>query len=426
MATVIPVIKGRMGSTPYYLAKMSARELVASAHPASEQAEWADFGIEERMQRELNMARVNNELVPYLATSPDRFFGAFVVLIYRGEVVFEGLQELNTKVPAAYKSVAGDLGFLTVDGGELIILDGQHRHAALREVIQGGKVKGEFVGQVPNDDVEVVFIEFDASDPKASNEKIRRIFNKLNRYARPTGRGDNIITSEDDGYAILTRLLVRTGEPLGRKVKEKDGEELIVNWKSNTIAARSVRFTTISAVYETVKVILAAHGINDFDEKARVIRPSDEEIDEAYEHVHRWWDEVLNGVDVFKEAFEDPSKIPSLREAGEPYSLLFKPAAHIILFMALHLAVDRGLSLEHAVRRVNKVDWNLQADHWRGALIQGNGRISARKEHYEVTAELVAYLIGADVMSAEDIAHVTESVARFRDGEARLPQPVAS
>ena len=75
MATVVPVIRGRMGSTHYFMAKMTARELVATARPPSEMDEWTDFSIEERMQREVNWNRVDNEIVPYLSMSEDRFFG---------------------------------------------------------------------------------------------------------------------------------------------------------------------------------------------------------------------------------------------------------------------------------------------------------------------------------------------------------------
>lgn len=432
MAVVVPAVKGQIGSTPYFMTKMTARELTSSTRPASEMDEWANLSIEERMQRELNWTRVRNEIVPYLVHSADRFFGAFVVLIYKGHVEFEPLRKVGAEVPAAYKSVAADIGFLTIDGGELIVLDGQHRHAALKEAITSDKVSGEYKSSIPSDEMEVVFITFDNDHPEESLEKVRRIFNKLNRYARPTGRSDNIITSEDDGYAIVTRMLMRKGQPLGVRVKEKKGkgeetEDYIVNWRSNTISDRSLQFTTVSAVYEAVKVVLEHYGIteDEFGEKRSVTRPSDEDIDQAYEYAHEWWDAVLSGVDAFREAFADPSKLKELRAKGEPNSLLFKPAAHIILFKALVLAVQRGVNLQEAVRRLNKIDWNIDSPQWKDILIQANQRISARKEHYEVTAELVAYQISADRMKTEDIDHVRESVAKFRGGSADLPEPIA-
>src|SRR5690348_14396529 len=144
MAIVVAAVKGQMGTTPYYMTKMRAREFTSATKPASDLDEWADFTIEQRMQREINTTRVINELAPYLVQSADRFFGAFVVLIYKGEIAFEPLAELGAKVPYAYKSLANDIGFLTIDGGELIVLDGQHRWAAMSEAITGDRVTGPY------------------------------------------------------------------------------------------------------------------------------------------------------------------------------------------------------------------------------------------------------------------------------------------
>ena len=74
MAYTIPCIKGKLGSTDYYLGTMKAEELVGMAKPASRLEEWEDFTIEERMQRELNDKRVREEIAPYIANDPDRFF----------------------------------------------------------------------------------------------------------------------------------------------------------------------------------------------------------------------------------------------------------------------------------------------------------------------------------------------------------------
>src|SRR5262249_27183700 len=157
--------------------------------PAREMDEWANMGIDERMQRDPNLKRIRDEIVPYLAKSKDRLFGSLIILVYKGTIAFEPIGDLGTKIPAAYRKVAEKIGFITIDGGELIALDGQHRLLALRAIIQDG-AEGEFVAEVPNDEITVMFVQHE------SNEKTRRIFNKVNRYAKPTSRSDNIITSE--------------------------------------------------------------------------------------------------------------------------------------------------------------------------------------------------------------------------------------
>jgi DNA sulfur modification protein DndB len=258
---------------------MSARDLVQGVRAASSLEEWQGMSIEERMQRDPDLKRIKGEIAPYIAGSQDRFFGALIVLVYKGEVYFDSMKDwVNNKAPRAYQSVADDIGVMTIDGGSLIILDGQHRLLALEMVIKKpDDVSGECREEVPNDDVCVIFIKHE------DNEKTRRIFNKLNRYAKTTSRGDNIITSEDDRSAIIARKLLLDGAPLG--VKTKGSSDVIVEWKSNTIAARSTKLTTISVVYESVKLILNDQNVP----LDPTFRPNEEELEQYYEWAEQFW-----------------------------------------------------------------------------------------------------------------------------------------
>lgn len=408
MALVVPAVKGQMGSTVFYEATMTARELVSSVRPARELDGWATMSIEERMQREISEVRVRAEIVPYIAGSKDRLFGSILVLIYKGEVEFETLKDLVTKIPAAYRSQGERVGFLTIGDCELIVLDGQHRLVALREIIQGKTVEGAFLSEVPNDDICVMFIQHE------SDKKTRRIFNKVNRYARPTGRGDNIITDEDDGAAIVTRRLLDTGAPLGIKA----GTDLIVNWQSNTLGARSQKLTTISAVYETVVDVLIAEGFTDFAGK-RPYPPTDEQIQNGYEIAERWWRAVLEGISEYKKAIADPSLIPGMREEDAAYSLLFKPVGQIALFKGLVRAVALGLTREEAVDRANRIDWRIKADAWRDVIVRSDGRIIARNEAYDLAAGLIAYMLAGEKMKKAESDKLKQAfnVARGYDYE---------
>src|SRR5690606_8270280 len=128
------------------------------------------------------------------------------------------------------------MGFLTIDGGRLVALDGQHRLVALREIVAGRvEAEGEYRDAIADDELCVVFVQHE------SLEKTRRIFNKVNRHARPTTPTDNIITSEDDGYAIVARWLVENDPPLGLEepapplaLFDKSGEPL-VEWRSTNL-----------------------------------------------------------------------------------------------------------------------------------------------------------------------------------------------
>ena len=81
MAT-IGCICAKMGSTPYYIAKMPAGQLVDSVGVAKELPEWPDMSADEKMQREYDIKRVVEEMVPYVVDDPNRFFGSLIIDIY--------------------------------------------------------------------------------------------------------------------------------------------------------------------------------------------------------------------------------------------------------------------------------------------------------------------------------------------------------
>ncbi|MBT6199931.1 MAG: DGQHR domain-containing protein, partial [Bacteroidetes Order II. Incertae sedis bacterium] len=395
---VRPCIVGTMGSTKYYETVITGRELAASVRPSMETDGWATAGIEERMQRKFDINRIRTSLVPYLASHPDRFFGSIIVLVEKGALEFEPLSAMGiTDLPAAYRESASQLGFITLLDGEHIALDGQHRLLAFREVISGGSELGEFAAKVGDDEVCVLLIEFENA------RKTRRIFNKVNRHAKPTGRSDNIITSEDDGNAIVTRWLLDEDReaPLARKLIDGEMKEL-VNWTSNTLGQNSKHITTISTVYETVKRILLLEKFEGFDEKKNPVAPPDATLERAYETVSEWWETILS-MDVFVDAMENIDEIKETRfDASHDHSLLLRPVGQATLVEGLAIAIERSdgsLSLAEAVRRANKINWASQADSiWRDTIVNANQRMIARKESRSLAAELIAYLIGDEYM----------------------------
>ena len=405
MPVTRPCIVGRMGSTRYFETTMTGRELASSVRPAQETDAWASNDIEERMQREFNMKRIRDELVPYLAQHEDRFFGSIIVLVPHGSIEFEPLEEIITEpLKAAYRESARQIGFLTIDKGELIALDGQHRLLAFREVVTGGISLGEFASLVGDDEVCVIFIEAE------SPQKTRRIFNKVNRHAKPTGRSDNIITSEDDGNAIVTRRMLSTdlGAPLATREINGRLEEL-VNWKSNTLGQNSKHLTTISAVYETVRDILEHEGFEGFDEKKNPVAPPPVTLDNAFDVAVRWWDAIL-AMDAFRSALADIGSVPGIRyDPDNSMSLLLRPVGQIALVKGVIMAIersDRDLNVEEAFRRANRLDWSTPPNSiWINTIVGPDGRrMIARKETQELAAELIAYQIGSSYMT-EDMRH---------------------
>lgn len=383
--TTVAAQRLKMGSTEYFLASLTAGELVTRVRTAEEVLhDWDNLSIEDRIQRNINRKRLLEEIVPYLAGHPDRFFGSIIVLL-DGNVEFEPLEKLQT-IGGIYALQAEKLGFLTVKDGNWIALDGQHRLVALRELITGNYEGNQLPG-IMNDDVAVIFVR------QESTEKTRRIFNKVNRYARSTSRSDNLVLSEDDGYAIISRRLFMDEEgPLYvRKVRGDD----FVNWKNSTLSGRSLQFTTISALSLIVRDVCEAHGLQIDEKTLGGVAPTEEEIIEGFDLSSKWIEAAFNAYPVLSEVRRKPALLPDARMPNEPYSLLLKPAGQIALFRAARRGkeyVGSSFNIEHFMKASAQIDWSVESDVWENILVLGRSRILAKRTNYDDAALLILWL----------------------------------
>ena len=377
-----PAVKGRMGSTNYYFTKLPASHLTGSVRPACEVDElWNNDNPEESLQRKPNMARIKDAIAPYLANNPDRFMGSILVLSLDKSLVFESIQDLGSSLNHAYKSGSEDLGFLSIDSGKLIALDGQHRLIALREIVQGNlEAKGKYENQVPEDDVSVIFIEFE------NFEKSRGIFSVINRYAKPTSSGQNIKFDPIDGYAITMRKLVDVNNPVIPINK--------VNIDGSAISEKSQSFTTYTALYEMTKSIVDGRaGLNWSNTQ---IKPSQEKLDEAWTITREFLTTVFRDVDGFNKGFNSQEKCSDLRVPGKPYSLIMKPIAQMAVIDALVYATSSNkITLDNAITKINKINWDYEADIWSSVLRKDDGKIENGKSARKRAAAMIIYMIMA-------------------------------
>jgi DNA sulfur modification protein DndB len=185
MATLLPAMQGKFGSNDFWIVTMPAKELTERLTIPKEIDGWEEMSIEERYQREIDYNRVRKQIAPYLASDEDRFFGAFIVSVLNGDQMeFQPLGDMVSKIPALYRTAGSTFGFLTLEGNEILVpLDGQHRLAALEFAITGKDEKQKPIAgidtntEVAKDVCTVILL-------RHHREKSRKIFNKVNRYAR--------------------------------------------------------------------------------------------------------------------------------------------------------------------------------------------------------------------------------------------------
>ena len=420
-----------LGSTEYFTAKMTVEDLVNNVGLAIELPEWKDMTPDEKMQREPDINRVVNEICPYFIEDEDRFFGSLIVDIYTGgdNVVFEPITKFveSDKLAAAHNIALQNAGFLTFPGKErLIALDGQHRLLAMKLCLKGSsaisvamlgnkKMTPQMMALEPHpeladEEVSVIFVKHE------NNLKIRKIFNKVNKYARQTGRGQNIITADDDVFASIARKLFAEGEIL-----HKIGKNELVNWSSNTLSQRSKQLTTVSALYTIAETISRDRGWS-----AKTM-PSDEEaINEVFAENTEFWRELLSGMRVYKEYLELTKLDKPISQLRED-NLLMKPVTHMALAHVAYFAKQKGLTWSEVVKKLDKVDWSMDNSVWFNILVipAKKKKVITGKESIRAAGMVISYMVMGDRMTESEVKEVKEIIKNSTNGTSeKLPEMV--
>ena len=422
--------RAKLGSTVYYIAKMSVEELVNSVGLAIELPEWKDMTPDEKMQREPDINRVVNEICPYFIEDQDRFFGSLIVDIYSGfeNMKFDPISKyVKDDITFAYDVSMQDAGFLSLPGKErLIALDGQHRLLAMKLCLKGNsaisavmlgnkKMTSQMLAleahpELADEEVSVIFVEH------RDNMKIRKIFNKVNKYARQTGRGQNIITADDDVYATIARKLFSDGGVL-----EKVGKNELVNWKSNTLSQRSKQLTTVSALYTIAETLSKDKGWS-----AKVMPSDEDEIEEAFDENTEFWRELLNGMDVYQEYLDLTRKdkpISNLRDQN----LLMKPVTHMALAHVAYFAKKHSAAWGDVVAKLNKVNWSMDNSVWFNILVipAKKKKVITGKESIRAAGMVISYMVMSDKMSVAEVEEVKEIISNATNAQSNdLPEKV--
>ena len=96
---------------------------------------------------------------------------------------------------------------LKVEKDHFLVMDGQHRMEALRYAVNGRDQNGgrlKFGSNLNLNEEEITVLLL------TDRTKVRRIFNKVNKYARKTSTGDDIIVNDDNYVAGITREIIRS------------------------------------------------------------------------------------------------------------------------------------------------------------------------------------------------------------------------
>lgn len=398
MATTVAAMKARLGDTDYYILSMKAQELVNKVKIPKEMEGWDNMSIEERYQRDINYNRVRTQIAPYLAGDKTRFFGAIIVaaMNFGEKVSFEPLAEVTTKgLPSLYRTTATNMGFLTFTGGEVLVpLDGQHRLKAIEFAITGRDEHGKDINNITpcndlaEEDVTIILVPYESS-------KARHIFTRVNRYAKPTTMGQNIITDDDDIIAVLARQ-VTNDVITGRLVK----------YITNTLTAKDHAFTTLATVYSCNEIIISETFPDGKVDKTKL--PENSRCRLYEDKVIEIWQTLLEGIEVFSDILNDREETgDDNRRRIRKENLLGKPVAQECLVRAFMRLINSPNNMTHdeACKKLNGLPWDINEENveiWQDVLWSGghnDGKIITTRRN--IATDIMVYLAGGKLTADE-------------------------
>ena len=420
MSTTIAAMKGKLGNTDYFILAMKAGDLVKNAIIPSEMEEWKNMTMDEKEQRDINYSRVKAQIAPYLAKDKDRFFGAIILAAKNFDPSnFEQLSDIAKKgLPNLYKTEAEKMGFLTLKGGEVFIpIDGQHRIKAIQFAIDG---KDEKSKQIPNmspcpdlsnEEVTVMLIPY---EPK----KIRKIFTRVNRYAKPTGSGQNLITDDEDYIAISARKIADWINIAAPNSSTPNVE--LVKTAGNALGDKEHYFTTLATIAECNRMILQTFPSNPTIPKPFIV--SDPDLEHDYgDKISEVWEHLAENIEPFAIMLSDKSETGNeKRKEVRQHNLLGKPVPQVCLFRAYVRLTEGNMHSDVATKRLSKINWQKDAKIWDRLLMTG-GKIIHKNA--KIATDIICYMAGEKTNESELLAEY-QKLFPGNQKPSKLPEKV--
>jgi DNA sulfur modification protein DndB len=364
--TLIPALKAKVGDWEYYICSMKYGVIDSQVKFAYELGGNSD--LNSMIQRGLS-ARTK-EITEYLLRSDHRFLGAMIVACWGGSPKYLEVQMADPEGIVAKLDDA--FGILTFDGSQrFFALDGQHRLRAIKDALNKD-------ASLANEDICVLIVSHFETD--LGRERTRRLFTNINRNAKKTTAAEDIALDEDDGFAILTRRLLTDHTWLSKdgvvkvftKVDPATGE---VTLAGDSIAKTEPRAaTSITVLYKLLKDL--AFGLNAMH---LGIRPSDDELETAYDTLSARLDDLFAACGEYRQACETAASVRDVRApksdeaAGHPFA---RPVVQRAVARVMAQIVEQErLTWEEACTRLKALPWELKSAPWTSVYDAKNKRM---------------------------------------------------
>jgi len=417
-------IRGAFGRVQYFLAKTDLRDVAENLQLAPSH----NLSFSERIQRVINQDRVKDEIVPYLEHNQLRFFNALVCVLLPDDKDSGEYWDFQEYIDAANRPLGG-LGKLRVAKRVgRIVLDGQHRFAALQRLWASHADKNTPLLQM---EIAMVFVVIDGLGKVGGEKKVdmraetiagaRQLFTILNKTARRVDKATLLLIDDSDIQSVITRKIIET----------KLVEENFVKWVGGlNLQPHDHYFTALHVIRDSVCTLLQETDFND------VMSAANDKIEDAAQGLlsrvpkfecglaqlvpklinnlstYAEWKEMLNTSGVVVQQQPEPTALSSeQREAIDKLrknNLIFTVAGQRALFAAIGTSFLYGrrdeASFDRLIANADRIlraglysKASEDANPYYGILFDKRGRMSWGEESVNFARQIISVGIGAEL-----------------------------
>lgn len=380
---ILPALRGRIGDWIYYSCLIPIAELARRADYAKNIH--SDKALSKLIQRSLEGERAEH-IANYLEKTSERFFNSLVLATYGGKPEWLDIGAGNDSNESLLKAIGDEafdtIGFLCLNGTEKIFaVDGQHRLAGIKKAISE---KADFEGER----LPVIFIGHSEDE----RERTRRLFTTLNKTAKPVKKRDIIALDEDDTMAIVTRRLIEQNSWFA-------SPKILVDGAENIPATNRVALTTISNLYDVLKIIFKHRSGSKNDVQLRFYRPSDQELDKYYAYAISFFEAIANTFEPVLHLFESttPARVTQKYRGDHGGHLLFRPIGlSAFATAAVDLAKHNDIQLHEAIAFFKNLPTDLSCSPFRD-VIWDSSRSKVITTGKRLATDLLRHMVGLPV-----------------------------
>jgi DNA sulfur modification protein DndB len=371
MILSFPAMRGRMGRRDYFVT-MVKLNLVAKLFKFRD---WAELPPEQRAQRVIQKSRIP-EITQYILDNEDGYLFSALTASFDCEPEFSPVGD------------RADLGILRVPfEADLVINDGQHRRAAIEEALRENPSLGE-------ETISVVLFPFEDLG------RMQQMFSDLNRTARTTSKSLNILYNQRDLMSQVT-LAITERIDVFKGLVDKDRVSL---------ALRSPKLFTLSAIYDATTALLGSVADDDYETKLAA----------AFD----FWENVAANIREWQKVKDGDLKPWELRQEFIH--------SHAVVLWALGVMGQTLVSLfpDDWQARLNvlcKIDWRRTNKEWQGIAMAGTDVVNRRQSRMD-TASFLKLKMGLKLTPAEerslkgttDVFSIMDNLRKFTIEQPRV------